>query len=216
MNPLLTPSERSRLLQLVQDQPGATAAFMDLLDTIKGRIVQAALGDPRVRTRLGEARHGVVDVDFREEADKARGALTIVRLAEVLIYDYDRNQLLVAVVDVRTGAVEDIEERPGIQPRAIPPEVDQARALVLSHDRFADLRSVPGLEVAAFPARVAFNTTHPRGGHRCFRLYFWTSGEASRRVGEAAVDLSTQELIDVQEADATDGQPSQPTPPVDD
>lgn len=207
---LLTPSEVDQLLELVQDQPGSTSVFLDLIEDIKSRVINAIADEPTLVEAIGTRRHRVLDVDFREEENKVRDAALSVRLADVAVYDYERDQLLYAVTDVRAGRVESIEDRTGVQPPLTDDELDEAQDLVWGDERYAALRTRGGLDVVTFPSRSTFTEGHPRHGHRIFTLYFWTRGDSPRRVGQVAVDLSTQEVVPVSEAEAV--VPASPSP----
>ena len=122
-------------------------------------------------------------------------------VADVGLYDYDRNVLVVGVVDLRAGRVERIEERFGQQPPPAEEEVAEATELVLASDQFHSLRQQQGLQVVALPARAASIADHRLHGHRVFMLTLWTDGDQPTRLGEAAVDLSSRTLVPADEAD---------------
>jgi Cu2+-containing amine oxidase len=204
MPSLLHPHEVTRLLTLVQDQPGSTPVFLDLLREIKDRVVQTIDADPLVAERLAGARHRLIDIEFREEEHKVANAEVSVRLAEAVIYDYDRSVVVVAVTDMRTGTVESIfERRGGVQPALTAEERDEALDLVLGDDRYASLRSRGPVDMVATPAAAAQVEAHSRFGHRLFLLRFWSQEATPVRVAQAAVDLSTREVVAVDEAQSS-------------
>lgn len=191
---LVSEREVLRAIRLAQKQPEASPALQKLLEKANARIVKAVMRDQKVTRRLEGVRFRVVGADWRH--DKLADAMpTALRLAEVGIYDYDHNVLVVPVVDIYTSAVVDIEERPGLQPPLTEEEIEEAKAIALADPQFESLKRRRGLAVTAFPARAAFNESHPAYGHRCFRLYFWTSGKRPQQIGQAVVDLSTRQLI---------------------
>ncbi|MBU8860287.1 MULTISPECIES: hypothetical protein [unclassified Micromonospora] len=212
MPALLHSHEVSQLLELVQDQPGSTSVFLDLLGQIKDRVAAAIDADPLVAERLGGNRHRLIDIEFREEEQKVADAQVSVRLAEAVIYDYDRSVLIIAVLDLRAGVVEAIVERPGIQPALTAEERDEAYELVVADDRYEALRARGAVDMVALPARAAQIEDNPRFGHRLFQLYFWSRGDAPARVGQAAVDLSTREVVSTDEARATASGPQTQAP----
>src|SRR5215217_2156665 len=107
---LLTESEEARLTDLQQGQPESAAALQALIEEIKARTVRAALDDPQVAERRQGKRSRVVGTDLREEKPRD-GERIETRLAEVGIYDYDDNVLIVPIIDLRNGVVAAIEER---------------------------------------------------------------------------------------------------------
>jgi hypothetical protein len=191
---LLTESEEARLTDLQQGQPESAAALQALIEEIKTRTVRAALDDPQVAERRAGKRSRVVGIDLRKEKPRDGGSIEP-RLAEVGIYDYDDNVLIVHIIDLREGVVAAIEERRGYQPSIAAEEIEEARNIVLAHPEFQSLKEYSELEVVAFPARAAVTESHPGFGHRCATLYFWTSGEHPERVSQAVVDLSAQEVV---------------------
>lgn len=191
---LLTESEESRLTVLAQGQPKSAKALQALIEKIKTRTVRAALGDPQVAKRLEGKRSRVVGTDFREEKPRD-GEKIAPRLAEVGIYDYDDNVLIVSIIDLRKGVVAAIEERREYHPSLAAEEIEEAKNIALAHPEFQSLREYSELEVVAFPARAAVTESHPGFGHRCVTLYFWTGGQQPQRVSQAVVDLSTQTVV---------------------
>lgn len=191
---LLTEREESRLTVLAQGQPKSAKALQALIEKIKTRTVRAALDDPQVAKRLKGKRSRVVGTDFREEKPRD-GEKIALRLAEVGIYDYDDNVLIVPIIDLRQGVVAAIEERRGYHPSLAAEEIEEAKNIALAHREFQSLKKYSELEVVAFPARAAATESHPGFGHRCVTLYFWTGGKQSKRVSQAVVDLSTQKVV---------------------
>ncbi len=194
MAKLLTRNEESRLTVLAQGQPKSARALQALIRKIKNRAARAALDDPQVAQRLDGKRYRVVGTDFREEKSKD-GEKAAPRLAEVGIYEYDANVLIVPVIDLHRGVVAAIEERRGYHPSLAAEEIEEAKNIALANKHFQSLKKYSELEVVAFPARAAVTESHPGFGHRCVTLYFWTSGKQPKRVGQAGVDLSAQNVV---------------------
>jgi Cu2+-containing amine oxidase len=128
---LLSFQEEANLLRLAEQQPESAGEFRQLLEVLASRVVEAALRDPRMVTRLEDVRHRVVGAEPCLEKPREEGG-EIERLMEVGLYDYDRDQLVVPIVNLRSGSVIRIEERAGRQPPLIPEEVDEARGIVSS------------------------------------------------------------------------------------
>ncbi len=196
----LSEREELRALWLAQHQPKSAQALQELFAKVEARAAEVVLKDPKVAERLKGVRFRVVGSGLRDEKPAAEKK-SARRLGEGGIYDYDRNVLVVPIVDLRKGVVVGLEERSGLQPPLATEEVEQAKKIVLSDPRFQSLKKRSGLQVVAFPARAAFSESHPYYGHRCFTLYFWSGGKQPKKAAEAVVDLSTQQLLP---ADASD------------
>jgi len=191
---ILTESEASRLTVLAQGQPKSAKALQVLIEKIKTRTIRAALADSQVAKRLQGKRSRVVGTDFRVEKPED-GQKIALPLAEVGIYDYDDNVLIVPIIDLRKGVLVAIEERRGYHPSLTTEEIEEAKNIALTHPEFQSLKKYSELEVVAFPARAAVIESHPGFGHRCVTLYFWTGGTEPKRVSQTVVDLSTQTVI---------------------
>jgi len=190
----LSEREELRGIALAARLPGSAEKLQHLIEKVKARTIQAVVKDPKVEERLQGRRFAVVGAEIREEKPSGAAALAP-RLAEVGIYDYDRNVLVIAVVDVRAGAVVDIEERSGIQPALTKDEEQDGRKIVLSNPQFQSLKKRPRLELVTLPARVAFSESHPCYRHRCFEFYFWSTGKQPQKVAQMIVDLSTRQVV---------------------
>lgn len=187
---LISEREERLALGLAAGQPESAAKLAELADRLRERVAGAALESSKVRRRLVGARYRLVGVDYAEEKT-GRGRLR--RLAEVGFYDYDRDVLVVAVVEPRSGRVLRIEEREGLQPPPSAEEIDRARELALADERVAHLRRRRGLQVAAFTARAPHDER--RDDHRRLHLYFWSGGRKPELVGSAVVDLSAERVV---------------------
>jgi hypothetical protein len=197
----LTRQDELRGMRLArQREPEAAPRLRKLIETIKARAIPEVLKDAGLAGRLGGRRTRVLGADLKLHRPP-RGEPVAPRLGKLSVYDYDRNVLLVATVDLREGGVLRIDERKGIQPPLTPEEVEEAKNLVLSDRRFQALKRHPNLEVVATHARAAFDADGPFHGHRCFTLYFWAGGKKPRRIAEADVDLSTGQLLPEDVAD---------------
>ena len=191
---LMTESEESRLTALAQGQPRSAKSLKALIEKIQARTVRAALNDPQVAERLKGKRSRVMGVDFREE--KPSDAKKIeTRLAEVGIYDYDDDLLIIPIIDLHQGVVAAIEERRGYHPSLAVEEIEEAKDIALADPEFQSLKQYSELEVVAHPARAAITESNPGFGHRCVTLYFWAGGKQPKRLSQAVVDLSAQKLV---------------------
>ncbi len=191
---LVSRREELRGISLAQRQPKSARALRELIEKVKARVIESVLKDPQVRKRLAGTRYRVVGADMREEKPSGK-TKTARRLGEVGVYDYNRDVLLVPIVDLRSGQVVTIEERRGIQPPLTAEELEDAKKIVLSDPAFRFLARHRELAVVAFPARPAFAESHPAFGHRCFALYFWTRGKQLKRLAAAMVDLSARQVV---------------------
>jgi Cu2+-containing amine oxidase len=191
---VLSESEESELAVLAQDQPKSTKALQALIDKIKARAVQIVLDDARVAARIRGKRSRVIASDLTEDESKDSGE-NGTRRAEVGIYDYDDDVMIVPIVDLRRGTVTVIEERKGYHPALAADEIEEAKNFALAQPEFQSLKNHSGLEIAAYPARAAAIPSHQGYGHRCVTLYFWSGGKQSERISQAVVDLSARKLI---------------------
>lgn len=192
--PLLTRREELRFVALARKQPESARELRVWIDRRKPEVIRLALADRRIANRFKQIRHRVLDAElYFEEAPRGQEEVVF---ADVGIYDYDRDVLVVAVVDLRRGTAVATQEHSRKQPPLTAEEREEARDIVLANPAFTSLKRYRNLEVTAFPARAAFFEGHPSYGHRCFRLYFWTIGARSRRVAAATVDLSARRLIE--------------------
>jgi len=195
-NSLLNEREEATALRHMKNQPASAEKLKALLDKVTVRAAQAASKDDKVTKRLEGRRSRVLGTDLAapgedQKADepdetKRHG----IRSARVGIYDYDRDVLVLATVDLRDASVAHVAELKGVQPPITPEELEEAKQLVLSDPAFQHLKRRTAMETTAFPSRTASVPTHPAQGHRTFDLFFWTGGKQPKRVGEAIVDLS--------------------------
>jgi hypothetical protein len=192
--PLVSNIEEARGLVLAGKQPQSSKALQSLIEKVRPRVVAAVLADPDVKRRLDGRRFRVVGGDLIDEKPPD-GARTARRLAEIGIYDYDRNALHIAVVDLRRGTVVRVTERTGAQPPLTEEELAEAKEIALATPKLRSLRKLRGLQIAAVPSRQSFAEASPVRGHRCFALYFWAGGKKPKKVGQVAVDLSTRRAL---------------------
>lgn len=189
--PLLGPEEEAHVLRLARSQPESAGELTAFAERLRERVVDAALADGRVRERLARSRYRVIAADYRE--DKAPEGEPVPRLAEVGAYDYDRDGLVVAVVDLRAGAVLEVFEREGAAPPISPEELEEARELASRAPGVQEVLSAPGAQVVAFPTpSYAFEARRGAERHRGCALYL--GGPDTREIG-VVVDLSARELV---------------------
>jgi len=110
MAELLNQADEAYALRLASSQPESGVEWRDFLDRLREKVVAAALEDGRLQARLGRCRYRVLTADYRE--DKLDGD-QIHRLAEVGVYDYDQDVLVITVVDLTSGAAEEVFDRGG-------------------------------------------------------------------------------------------------------
>ncbi|MDQ2982530.1 MAG: hypothetical protein M3R70_01195 [Actinomycetota bacterium] len=189
---LIGEREERRVLGLAGRQPESAGKLSEVVVRLRERVVAVALADRKVQRRLAKTRYRVIGADYAEEKPTGR-ARELTRLAEVGFYDYDRDVLVVAVVNPRSGRVVRLEEREGLQPPPSEEEVEHARELALSDPRPEGLRGRRGLEVVAFTARAPYEER--RDNHRRVHLYFWSGGRRPELVGDAVVDLSAERVV---------------------
>lgn len=183
-----------------------TASERFLADTI-------AQPDSRVREFLQEGRVRIIDVGFiapkrTGETDSAGAPLR--RHAEVLIYNYDRNQGLMALVDLKARTVSDVARIPG---RSVPinnDEVALAARLALADQRVIRLFGgrMPAFHVATRPSTRAdagsarieglrtLGTTpsDPCYRHRCIVLFFRVNNRYVQ-MNRVVVDITAQRVL---------------------
>jgi len=204
---LLSAKEESKVRRLAQE-PRTAPSLTQLLDKIGSLAIEAALRSKQVSDRLSGTRHEVVGIDLPvfEPATAVKRAAGDEKptspMAEVGVYDYDGNVLVVPIVDLRSGTVTKIDERRGLQPPLTRREIAEAKRIVFADARNRALKQRAGLQVASFPVRATFVESHAYYGHRCFVLYFWTGGKRPKKVGQAVVDLSARQLVPVEAVSA--------------
>jgi hypothetical protein len=198
MAPIVTRRDEVRALKLARSQPESSAALHAFLAEIGGRITKFAKADPRVRERLANVRSRVLTVDYRE--DKPEDGERLVRLGEVGFYDYDKDVLVVAVVDPFAGELVDLTER-----KVSPPITRQelAETLELLTKQTSKLQAAltrRRARTAAFPTpSYAFVEGSGREGHRGCVVYVESEG----RVVHGVVDLSRRQVVADRDLDET-------------
>jgi hypothetical protein len=189
MPALVSRRDEARALRLARSQPESLPELMELTAQLKSRATEIALGDRRVRARLEGVRFRVLAVDYREEKDAAGQLL---RFGDVAVYDYDRDVLILASVDARSGEVAEVREGTGA-----PPITDEERdeAIRLAADAASPDQAVVRrrAQVVAFPTPTyAFDAEPDRMGHRGCTLYV-RAGRGG--VAAVTVDLSAREVV---------------------
>jgi DNA primase large subunit len=199
MAALITRREEARALRLAGSQPESAGELTELLAEFASRVVAFATEAPRVRRRLAKSRSRVVAVDYRE--DKPKRGRPPIRLAEVGFYDYDKNVLVVAVVDPFAEEVIELFEREGSAPPISDEELDEARELLAEIPELRKALRRKRARVTAFPTpSYAFLADSGREGHRGAAVYVDTAEGAELH---AVVDLSDRELVPDEQLDPT-------------
>jgi hypothetical protein len=196
MATLLSRAEEVQALRLARSQPESGVKLRRLIEQIKTRVIAAVLAEPRVQQRLAGIRSRVLAVDYRE--DKPAGDGRPARMAEVAIYDYDRDVLVAVAVDLRSGALVDVHEREGVAPPISDEERAEACRLVAAE--IPSLRAALGRKnasVVAFPTPSYAFASHPeRRRHRGCMLYVAVGRGQTRAL---IVDLSAGRIVPDQE-----------------
>jgi hypothetical protein len=187
---MLSGTDEAELLRLASSQPESAGELTELLERLKQEVAVVALDDERVRERLADTRHRVLTADYREDkadADEVR------RLAEIGVYDYDNDVLVVAVVDLRSGAVTEVSEREGVAPPITAEELEEARELVAGVSGVRSALTRSRARVVAFPTpSYAFETNPDAQRHRGCVLY---GRELGGETASVVVDLSARRVV---------------------
>jgi hypothetical protein len=187
----LSEEDEAQERRLLGGQPASSGELNEFLERLKARVSEAVMSDERVRGRLGGERHEVLAVDYREE--KPAEGRPFSRTAQVGIYDYDRDVLVVAAFDLYSGAVSEVYDREGAAPPIAAVEVDQARALVNDVPDIREALRREGSDAVAFPTpSYAFDANPRRARHRGCTFYA-TGGDGEVRA--TTVDLSAMEVV---------------------
>ena len=196
MADLLSRRDEALALRLAAGQPESTSEFNDFLERVRARVVEAALAEEPVRRRLEGVRHRVVAVDYREDKP-ADGDDRPIRLAEVFIYDYDSDVLVVAAMHLAEGELAELDERPGNPPISAE-ELDEARRILQDEPRMARALRADGVQVVAFPTPGYAFEGH-RDRHRGCTIF---AGTADGDPVMATVDLSARSIVPDQDLPA--------------
>jgi hypothetical protein len=187
----LSEEDEAQERRLLGGQPASSGELNEFLERLTARVSEAVMSDERVRGRLGGERHEVLAVDYREE--KPAEGRPFSRTAQVGIYDYDRDVLVVAAFDLYSGAVSEVYDREGAAPPIAAVEVDQARALVNDVPDIREALRREGSDAVAFPTpSYAFDANPRRARHRGCTFYA-TGGDGEVRA--TTVDLSAMEVV---------------------
>jgi hypothetical protein len=187
----LSEEDEAQERRLLGGQPASSGELNEFLERLKARVSEAVMSDERVRGRLGGERHEVLAVDYREE--KPAEGRPFSRTAQVGIYDYDRDVLVVAAFDLYSGAVSEVYDREGAAPPIAAVEVDQARALVNDVPGMREALRREGSDAVAFPTpSYAFDANPRRARHRGCTFYA-TGGDGEVRA--TTIDLSAMDVV---------------------
>lgn len=196
MSGLLSKQEAAEGRNLSRSQPESAGQYAAFLERLRERTVAATVRHEQVRTRLQGRRHAVVALDYREDA-LGGNKDELVPLAEVGIYDYQKDVLCVALINLSEGTLVDLLERQGVQPPISTDETAAARGLALRSEHLTQSLNRVDLDVVAFPT-PRYRLDAARARHRCATLYFFPQ-QNRHDVTEVVVDLSAQELVPEEE-----------------
>jgi hypothetical protein len=187
MAALISDAEEALFARLAASQPESERELYELQERINARLLETALQEVRVRERLARVRQRVLAVDWREDKPNDNGPPT--RLADVAVYDYDNDVLVVAAVDLREGTVTELVEREGAAPPISEEELAEAREIAGQAGSWPE----DDATTVAFPVpRYAFESQPERQRHRGCTLYRDSGGERDLSI---TVDLSAREVV---------------------
>jgi hypothetical protein len=187
----LSERDEAREQRLLGSQPESSGKLTEFLERLEARVTKAVMADEQVRGRIGEVRHEVLAVDHRE--DKPEEGAPARRAAEVAIYDYDRDLLVVAAFDLYSGEVFEVYEREGAAPPIAPAEFAAALELVGELPEIGEAVRREDTDAVAFPTpSYAFEDNPQRARHRGCTLY--VTGRRDELL-DATVDLSAREVV---------------------
>lgn len=189
---MLDAGDEAHLSRLLGTQPGSAGELGAFLERLREGVVEVARRDERVEERLRDARHRTLTVDYRE--DKAPEGDPPSRLADAGFYDYDRDVLVVATVDLRSGGVVDVSEREGAAPPITHEELEEARDIAARRPGAAEVWADRRAPVVAFPTpSYAFAARPGSLRHRGCVLY--AAGSRDEESWSVVVDLSAREVV---------------------
>ncbi len=177
---------------------GHTDQALQPLTAREMRQAESALrGDVAAAMRLsGSQRVRTVSVERHEEE---KGAPSDQRRADVVMYNYDTDETISAVVTLGARReVEDLTVTPGQAPGLGPEEVEEARQLALAHPAVqAELRAtgLTGRERELIVTHIRIQTDAPNdpcSTDRCVLLYFNTPDTVLDI--EPVVNLTTRQV----------------------
>jgi hypothetical protein len=184
------------LVRLLQSQEKGRAGLDKLVAKLRRQVLERTSAAPQLMAKLGKGRHRLLGAELHiQEAGKS--LLRAIRFAEVSAYDYDRDVLVSAVVDLDTGAIKRIVDYQGLQPPPTKEEAAEAADIVAATQpvlakQLRARRIVP----SAVNAREASIAEHACYRHRALYVFFWTGAKQLRRVaGPFLVDLSRRRVV---------------------
>jgi hypothetical protein len=152
---------------------------------------QIALGDEELGSRLAGKRFRLLQIKL---AEVPKSSPLVARRAEVILYNYTDDVMMLALVDLHQSAVVALEES-HLQPSLHPDELEEAFDLAQGDDRVR--RTLAGHQVLAEGVIVTDRTLgEPCFESRCVDLQFRIDGEPSSLV--VIVNLSTETVVRVQ------------------
>jgi hypothetical protein len=188
---LLSRKDKTRVLRLaVTGKP-----IQRIVDQVRARVLAHVAEAPALRERLAGRRYRILGADLHVE-EPGVNLQRAVRHAEVSAYDYDRDVLVSAIVELATGEVIRVVDYPGRQPPPVPEEVAEAAALAAADPEV--VRRLRGVRTA--PVAInARGSSVPGPRRRVFELYFWTRAARPKRVaGPIFIDLSRRAVLRVE------------------
>jgi hypothetical protein len=197
---LLDKQTEVKALRLLRSAETASKSFRAIFEKVRKNTIDFVTSHPEIKRKLDGKRYQVVGADLKPVRHEFTKRLPQ-RIAEVGIYDYETNTLLVQEVDLKNSSLLEAHYRKGIQPPLNQNELAEVRKLALGHRSYAKLASVKGLQMVTSPARVSFLPGHLAEGHRVFTVYFWSGGKNPKRRAEALVDLSESKLLGKEDFD---------------
>ena len=185
---MLTRTEEAEESHLASSQPESAGKYATFLETLRGRVLKTALANKQVQKRLAGVRHRLLAIDFHQE----KHAAGMIRLAAVGFYDYDRDTLVVASINLHDSSLAGLDDHPGAAPPISGEELTEARQIAATAPGAGEALGA-GAAVVAFPApSYTFAPNSPRVGHRGCLLYV---SEEKAGTSLVTVDLSAREVV---------------------
>ena len=185
---LLTRKEEADESHLASSQPESAGKYAEFLETLRAKVLKVALANEQVQKRLAGVRHRLLGIDFHQEKHPA-GKM---RLAAVGFYDYDRDSLVVASINLHDSSLVGLDDHPGAAPPISDEELKEARQLAANAPGVGEALGT-STAVVAFPApSYTFAPNSRRAGHRGCLLYV-SAGRSGTLL--TTLDLSAREVV---------------------